>query len=58
MTELDTELCCAISPNMHEQVPEEWAPEAKRVLLAIIGELRDNGYWQAADYLLSNTSLL
>jgi hypothetical protein len=58
MTELDTKLCCAISPNMKEPVPEEWAPEAKRALLAIIGDLRDNGYWQAADYLLSSTSLL
>jgi hypothetical protein len=57
MTELDRELCLAISPNQIESSPDEWAPEAKRALLAIIAHLGDNGYWQAADFLLTETEL-
>lgn len=57
MTEFERELCLAVSPIISDQAPEEWEAETKRALLAIISHLRDNGYWQAADFLLSNSSL-
>jgi hypothetical protein len=57
MTKLERELCLAISPIINDRAPEEWEAESKRALLAIIVYLRDNGYWQAADFLLSNSSL-
>lgn len=58
MTEFDIELCCAICPNIKEHAPEEWAQESRRALLVIILHLCDNGYWQAADFLLTETSLI
>jgi len=57
MTKLEHELCLAISPIINDRAPGEWEAESKRALLAIIVYLRDNGYWQAADFLLSNSSL-
>jgi len=57
MTNLERELCLAISPIINDRAPEEWEPESKRALLAIIAYLRDNGHWQASDFLLSSSSL-
>jgi len=57
VTDFERELCLAISPIIDDRAPEEWEAESKRALLAIIDYLRDNGYWQAADFLLSNSSL-
>lgn len=57
MTTLERELCLAISPIINDKAPEEWEGEARRALLAIIVYLRHNGHWQAADLLLSNSSL-
>jgi len=57
VTDFERELCLAISPIINDKAPGEWEAESKRALLAIIVYLRDNGYWQAADFLLSNSSL-
>jgi hypothetical protein len=57
MAKLERELCLAISPVVKDRAPEEWEAESRRALLAIIVYLRDNGHWQAADFLLSNSSL-
>jgi len=57
MTNLERELYLAISPIINDRAPEEWEPESKRALLAIVAYLRDNGHWQASDFLLSSSSL-
>jgi len=57
VTDFERELCLAISPIINDKAPREWEDESKRALLAIIVYLRDNGHWQAADFLLSNSSL-
>lgn len=41
MTELQRLVALAISPNINEQVPEEWLPEAVRAIRAVAFWLRE-----------------